>query len=86
MTVAGTAAWYGALRRGSVRVVGLAIGALGLGAAIVLLASDGPLAEVLVVVLLLASLAAARAAFAVRTHLPSMPAPRRRSTRRCARY
>ena len=42
VAVAAAAAWYGVLRRGAARVAGLAVGALGLGAAIVLLLERPP--------------------------------------------
>jgi hypothetical protein len=71
------AAWYGLLRRGPPRVAGLSVGALGLGAAILLLVSDRLLEALLVVAALVLSVACARAAFAVRAHLPQGPAPRR---------
>lgn len=77
LTVAAVAAWYGVLRTGAVRVAGLLVGLLGLGASLVLLVSGRPIEEVLVVALLLLSFAAARAAFEVRAPLPSRAAPRR---------
>jgi diacylglycerol kinase family enzyme len=77
VVVAAAAAWYGALRRGVVRVVGLSVGVLGFAAAILLLLSDRLLADVLVVAALVLSGACARAAFGVRVHLPQAPAPRR---------
>ena len=77
VAVAAAAAWYGILRRGAVRIAGLAIGALGLGAAIVLLASDRLLEALLVVAALVLSCACARAAFAIRAHPPQVAAPQR---------
>jgi diacylglycerol kinase family enzyme len=77
VTLAAAAAWYGVLRRGPVRFAGLTVGALGLAAAIVLLVSDRLLEEALVVAALVGSGACARAAFGVRAHLPTVPAPRR---------
>ena len=77
VTLAAVAAWYGALRRGAVRVAGLSVGVLGLGAAIVLLLSDRLLEQALVVGALVLSGACARAAFGVRVHLPQVAAPRR---------
>ena len=77
VAVAAAAAWYGILRRGAVRIAGLAIGALGLGAAIVLLASDRLLEALLVVAALVLSCACARAAFATRAHPPQVAAPQR---------
>jgi diacylglycerol kinase family enzyme len=77
VALAAAAAWYGVLRRGAARVAGLSIGALGLGAAIVLLASDRLLEELLVVAALVLSCACARAAFGFRADLPQVPAPQR---------
>jgi diacylglycerol kinase family enzyme len=74
--VALAAAWYGILRRGPARVAGLSAGALGLGAAL-LLVGDRLLEETLVVAALVLSCACARAAFGFRAHLPPAPAPRR---------
>ena len=76
--VAGAAAWYGVLRRGLPRVVGLVVAGLAFAAALVLVVTRGvPLVDLLVVVGLLISLAAARAAFAVHVDLPSAAAPQR---------
>jgi diacylglycerol kinase family enzyme len=77
VVVAVSAAWYGVLRRGAVRVAGLSVGVLGLGAAILLLLSDRLLEQVLVVAALVLSGACARAAFGLRVHLPQVAAPRR---------
>src|SRR5512133_4369631 len=75
--ITGAAAWYGLLRRGLARVVGLIVAGLGLAGALVLLLTQGvPLVDLLVVVGLLVSLAAARTAFAVHVDLPSASAPR----------
>jgi diacylglycerol kinase family enzyme len=75
--ITGAAAWYGALRRGLARVVGLIVAGLGLAGALILLVTRGvPLVDLLVVVGLLVSLAAARAAFTVHVDLPSASAPR----------
>ncbi len=75
--LATAAAWYGVLRRGAARVAGLSVGALGLGAAILLVVSDRLLEELIVVVALLLSVVCARTAFAFRSHLPPATAPRR---------
>jgi diacylglycerol kinase family enzyme len=75
VALAAAAAWYGILRRGAIRVVGLSIGALGLGAALLLLVSDRLLEAVLVVVALVLGSACARAAFGVRAHLSPATAP-----------
>ena len=75
--ITGVAAWYGVLRRGLPRVVGLIVAGLGLvGALFLLLTRGAPFVDVLVVVGLLVSLAAARAAFAVHVDLPTAAAPR----------
>jgi diacylglycerol kinase family enzyme len=76
-TVATAAAWYGVLRRGAVRVAGLAVGAVGLVATVLSLVADRPL-EVLVVVgaLMLASVCG-QAAFRFRAHPPRAAPPAR---------
>ncbi len=78
VVIAGVSAWYGVLRRGVARIAGLAVAALALAGAVALLVVEGsPLADLLVVAGLLASLAAARAALAVHVALPSASAPRK---------
>jgi diacylglycerol kinase family enzyme len=78
VVIVGAAAWYGVLRRGLARVVGLVVAGLALAAALFLVITRGPpLVDLLVVVGLLVSLAAARAAFAVHVDLPSAAAPQR---------
>ncbi len=77
VTIAAAAAWHGALRTGLVRIGGLAIGVLGLAAAIALVAADHLLVEALAVVAVVLGSAAARAAFVVRSQLPPQPAPQR---------
>ena len=75
--IAGVSAWYGLLRRGIARVVGLIVAGIALAAAIALIITRGSrLVDLLVVAGLLVSLGAARAAFAVHVDLPSAPAPR----------
>ena len=75
--IAGGAAWYGVLRRGSARAVGLIVAGLGIVGALVLVVARGaPLVDLMVIVGLLVSLAAARAVFAVHVDLPSASAPR----------
>ena len=71
------AAWYGLLRRGALRIAGLAVAALAFAAAIVVLVSDRLLEVVLVVGAVLLSAACARAAFGVRVRLPPATAPKR---------
>ena len=71
-------AWYGLLRPGVVRVVGVGAAAVLLAAAVALLVFQGPLLGVLAVIVALAlGLFAARAAFAVGAELPRADAPRR---------
>jgi Uncharacterized protein conserved in bacteria (DUF2252) len=77
VALAAAAGWYGVLRRGPARVAGLSVGALGLGAAILLLISDRLLEELIVVAALVLSFACARTAFGFRSHLPQVAAPRR---------
>ena len=77
VVVAAASAWYGVLRRGVARVAGLALAALALAGVVLLLVSDGLLAELLVVAGLLVSLAAARATLGIHVALPGAPAPRR---------
>ena len=78
VVVAGLSAWHGVTRRGAGRVVGLAVAGLALAGAVALLVTSGPLiAEALIVAGLLASLAAARTAFAIHVPLPHAEPPRR---------
>lgn len=77
VTAGMTAAWYGLLRTGALRVAGLLAGVLGLATALALLASDRLLEEALVITALVLSGALAHAAFNVRVRLPSRPAPKR---------
>jgi diacylglycerol kinase family enzyme len=77
VAIAFVAAWYGVLRRGVARAAGLAVGVVGLAAAIVLLLSDRVVEQVIVVAALILSVACARAAFGVRAHLPPARAPQR---------
>jgi diacylglycerol kinase family enzyme len=75
--LAGVAAWFGLLRRGSARVVGLIVAGIALVAAAALIVALGsPLMDLLVLAGLLLSLAAARASIAVHVDLPSATAPR----------
>jgi Diacylglycerol kinase catalytic domain len=74
--IAGVSAWYGLRRRGIVRVVGVIVAGIALVGAIVLIVVGGArFVDLLVVVGLLASLAAASAAFTIHVDLPSAPAP-----------
>jgi len=77
VAIGATAAWYGLLRTGPARVVGLSVGAAGLGAALALLASEWLVEELLVVGALILSATLARIAFAHHVQLPSRPRPRR---------
>ena len=78
VAVAGACAWYGMLRRGTARVAGFAVAGLALGGALALLLAGGsPFGDLLVVVGLLITVAAARATLAVHVDLPSASAPRR---------
>lgn len=75
--IAMASAWFGVVRRGAARVVGLVLAALALGGALALVVVRGaPLQDLLIVAGLLAALAAARAALAVHVDLPSAPPPR----------
>ena len=75
--VAAAAAWYGVLRRGVPRVVGLTVAALALAGAVALLvAGESLLAELLVLAGLLVFLVAGRAVMSVHVALPGVSAPR----------
>ncbi|WP_406053984.1 diacylglycerol/lipid kinase family protein [Kribbella sp. NBC_00889] len=76
VVIAAGAAWYGVLRRGIARVVGLAVAGLALAGAVVLVAVGGNFGvDLLVVVGLLVTLAASRATFTGHVDLPRVPAP-----------
>ena len=77
VTIAAAAAWFGIVRRGTARVAGLAIGAVGLAAAIWLLLGERLFEELLVVAALVLGCVLGRAAFAIRAELPRAPAPLR---------
>ncbi|QWZ08770.1 NAD(+)/NADH kinase [Nocardioides panacis] len=78
VVLAGTAAWYGVLRRGAFRVAGLTVAGLALVGALVLVAVTGAvLVDLLVVAGLVASLVLARAALVSHADLPRAPAPHR---------
>ncbi len=71
--------WYGLIRSGAARALGLAVGILALAATVILLVSNGDhvgAAIVIVAGLALAALAA-RSAFTYHAPLPDAPAPRR---------
>jgi len=70
-------AWYGALREGVRRSVGLIVAGVLLVAVLAMMIIEGPLLGELAVILALAlALTAARAAFTVRADLPAAPRPR----------
>ncbi len=70
--------WYGIVRTGVARSIGLAAALLLIAAAIAMLVFVGPLlAELAVVVVFALALAAARTAFTVKVHLPAAPRPLR---------
>ena len=77
LALAAAAAWHGLLRTGAARVAGLALGAVGLAAAVALVASDLLLPELLAVAAFAAACAVGRGAFAIRAQLPTRPPPRR---------
>ena len=68
-------AWYGALRRGAIRAVGLAVGAVAFAAAILLVLEDRALEIILIVGGLIAAGACARVAVSRPAHLRPAPAP-----------
>jgi diacylglycerol kinase family enzyme len=78
VAIAFAAAWYGLLRTGAARVLGVAIAGLGLAAAVVVLITDGDhLVEAIVIGAGLAlALAATRAAFSVHVPLADAQPPR----------
>ena len=70
------AAWYGVLRRGFARGAGLAVAVLALAGAVTLVVAGGaPFVDLLVVMGVLLTLAAARGTLGVRVSLPSATAP-----------
>ena len=78
VVVAGLAAYYGALRRGILRVLGLSVGGVVLLGAVVLLVVDGTGgADLLVLVGLVVTLAAARATMKIHVDLPDATPPSR---------
>ena len=77
VVVSGASAWYAVLRRGVARVAGLTVAGLAFAGAVALLVAGGsPFLDLLVVVGLLVTLAAARATLAVHVPLPAGSAPR----------
>ena len=77
VVVSAASAWYAVLRRGVARVAGFTLAGLAFAGAVALLVADGsPLLDLLVVVGLLVTLAAARATLFVHVPLPAGSAPR----------
>jgi len=76
VVIALACAWYGLLRRGVARMLGLALGVAFLGAAVVVIVLEGRLVQSAVVVAgAVLALSFARAAFAVHVPLPRAEAP-----------
>ncbi|WP_202871556.1 diacylglycerol/lipid kinase family protein [Kribbella pratensis] len=76
VVIAAVAAWFGLLRRGIARVVGLAVAALALAGAVILLVVGGKFGlDLFVVVGLLVTLAATRASFAAHVDLARVAPP-----------
>src|SRR5207244_3600856 len=71
VVVALSAGWYGLVRRGVARAVGLGIAAVAVAVALVLLLSRQPLLTILSVAALALGLAAAKTAFRVHVALPA---------------
>ena len=81
LLIGGTAAWYGLLRNGVARVLGLAIGTLALAASVVLLLTNGDHvgAAIAIVAGLGLAAVAARTALSYRPSLPEAASPPRRA-------
>jgi hypothetical protein len=77
VVIALAAGWYGILRRGAARALGVGIAAALLAVAVVLLVGRDPLLTAAIVAATVAALAAARTAFRVHVDLPAAPRPRR---------
>ena len=76
VTICAAAAWFGAVRRGPGRVIGLAIAGLAFAGALLLVIAQGtPALDLLVVASLLLSVIAARAAIWGHVDLPGAAAP-----------
>jgi diacylglycerol kinase family enzyme len=77
IVVAVPLAWFGAVRRGAVRWIGLGVaGLLVLGALLLMILVGPVLGELAVIVLVALALSAARAAFATKVELPEAPPPK----------
>jgi diacylglycerol kinase family enzyme len=75
--VAGVFAWYGLIRRGAARALGFIVAGTAVAVAVALIVVGGSrFVDLLVMVGLLVSLAAARATLGVHVDLPSAPTPR----------
>ena len=77
VTIGAVAAWFGIIRRGPARIVGLVIGAVGVGVAIALLVGDRLVEALLVAAALVVACVLGRAAFVIRAELPPAPGPQR---------
>ncbi|MGN6170474.1 MAG: diacylglycerol/lipid kinase family protein [Solirubrobacteraceae bacterium] len=77
LALAAGAAWYGIYLRGSGRVIGLVLAALGVAGAVVLVVSgESAVAVGAIALAAVVTMAAAHVAFTTRVPLPSAPAPR----------
>ncbi len=77
VVIAGVSAWYGLLRRGLARVVGLAVAGVALATVLTVIVVDGTrFADLLILAGFLVTLAASRAAFSIHVDLPRAAAPR----------
>ena len=78
LVIAAVAAWYGVLRKGIARTVGLALAGVALAGAVIFVVVGGKFGvDLLALIGLLVTLAATRASFAVHVELPRMAAPQR---------
>ncbi|MER7251276.1 diacylglycerol kinase family protein [Kribbella sp. NPDC000426] len=76
VVIAAVAAWFGVLRRGILRVLGLAVAALALAGAVIFIVVGGKFGvDLFVLAGLLVTLAATRASFAAHVDLPRVPPP-----------
>lgn len=76
VVIAALAAWYGVLRRGLARVLGLVVAAVALAGAVIFIVVGGKFGvDLIVLVGLLITLAASRVSFAAHVDLPRVPAP-----------
>jgi diacylglycerol kinase family enzyme len=77
VAVALAAGWYGLVRRGAVRVLGLGIAVVLAAVAMLLIVAEDPLATAVIVGAMWLALGAGQTAFRTHVDLPSRPAPRR---------